>query len=361
MKIITLNIKKTRNSWLLLFVAATYLASCSESKDVGYFSHASTKIVLKTENRNFINESEYQEVGFILELDDIGPQMIEIMSHKQGGYIIFSKDNSSLYYWNEKEYPQQFAGHGRAPDEIELGLRLLKMNNNIYVLQRARISEVICDDNGCTLEVIEAFENVVTYFERKNNGDLIWSDFFMPDRGNLVLETSGQQKFAGAIYYHPDRSLVKYLNFNAVIPLSDDRGYLQKFSLLPYIVLLDNNLEIQEVYEINHFTKRAIKQSGNNNEKYYEFDDSEVSTGSAWFYELYDGKVLLIYAHSKANPLSPHPMDFEIVTEYFDYYTFDPDTKTMEYSGTSENHIIPIKDGFLIQKGYYLYHYKKNE
>jgi len=357
MHISCFNKLKLKFFWLLYFLAASFLTGCSETSDAGYFSHVPTLIVSKTEHKEFINLNIYNEIDYLLELTDNVPQVIDIVNHKHGGYVIFIGSNSSLYYWNKKDLPQQFSSSGRGPDEIESGIRLLTMDDKVYLLQRARISEIICDDNGCTLAVLETFDNFVTYFERRENGDIVWSKHFTSERGHIIKESNNHQQYFGATYFHTSKSLLNDLNFNTLIPLSQNKGYLQKFLMLPYIVLLNYNLEILKVFEIEHFIRTPINKRSSRNETYYEFDHFAESTGSAWFHELHDGKVLLIYAHSFAKPLTTHPMDYEIATKYFDYYTFDPDTQKIEYSGSSDYNIIPLKNGIIIRKDYSLYHY----
>ncbi|MCH8558377.1 MAG: hypothetical protein LAT84_11155 [Balneolia bacterium] len=128
------------------------------------------------------------------------------------------------------------------------------------------------------------------------------------------------------------------------------------------MVLLDyDDLEVLEVFEIEHFRKPVIRQAGRRGDRYFELDFSSEVTMSAWFYTQPDESVLLIYPHSRDVPMSSHPLDVAMEVSYYDYYRFDPVTFFMEYAGSIEDYIIPLQTGFFMIEDFMLHYYEPVE
>lgn len=350
------------NISLLTFLTAIITFACSESESEAVFSHSVTQLVEKPDHTQLFDIDSFRKSETVLYGVDNTPSILDVLPAGNNSYFIFDNIEQRLFQWQKNKQTVVVAERGSGPNAIETGFRLEMMNGRPHLLQRPRRSEIICSSTGeCRIQAVEVFSKLSTYYEPRDNGEVIRSGYYSPGRSTVILNKNGSEEFFGAVFSHPDLAIAIDLNFNVLIPLPQNAGYLQKFTGQPYIVLLDRDLKATEVFEIENYCSTVIRQTGQRNDKSYSMDFSGETTMSAWYYEQHDGSILLIYRHSTEVPRSSHPMDIETVTSYYDYYRFDPTTLTMEYGGSSENYIIPLRTGFMMIEDYMLHYYEPVE
>ena len=361
----SLDYKSPKIKWLLTFLAAILSLSCSESESESeaVFSHSVTHLVEKPDHYELFDIDSHSKSETVLYYVDDPPQIIDVLPRGDNSYFIFDNLTQSLYHWQHGDKTRLIAKSGNGPDDVDSGFRLETIDHKPYLMRRPGRSEIICDDaNECVLHANEIFSKHSTYYERRESGEVFRSGYFVPGRGVAVRERYGEVEVVGAFFTHPDLTIAVDLNFSTIIPLPQKRGYLQKFTGQPFVVLLDyDNLEVLEVFEIEHFRKPVIRQVGRRGDRYYEMDFSSEVTMSAWYYTQPDESILLIYRHSRDVPMSSHPLDIAMEITYYDYYRFDPTTLTIEYAGSSENYIIPLRTGFMMIEDYMLHYYEPVE
>lgn len=336
-----------------------FILSCTKDATQPDFSLSVTDNIDIEQRVPLIDMGQFVHSGVVLYDVDTNPQILDVLQMENGHYLIYDNMAERLYYWDKKKEAQTIGLKGTGPNDIESGFRLVKSEGKYYLLQRARKSVVICDNSkDCKLHAAQSFENLVTYYESRENGSVVSVEHFVPGKGRISVYKDGEKFYKGGFYSHPDNELARDLNSSVLVKLADHPGYVQLFSLSPHIVYLDENLEVQKVFQLQSFDRLKAQMSTIRRESNYNFNFDQEFSQIAWYYQTGNGNIMIIVRHAEEVALSAHPMDRELVTKNHDYYRFFAETGTMEYNGSSEKYIIPLETGFLMIEDYVLHYYE---
>lgn len=337
---------------LLMVLSILLLYTCQKNKHQG-FSHKPTHLIYKKDVVPFKSNIDEKSYLTILEDTDIHPQGIEVMELDQDRLLIFSRDDQKLYLWDGIGRTSLIAMYGDAPNQIQSGVRFLRNNDTIYLLQRLRISEISCIEETCALKVTKTFNEMVTYFETFGSGNMPIAGSFIPNMGVIRYNLANEWQSIGGYFFIDDIAIATHLNTSTLIKLSNGDGYLQIFSLLPYILFINNNFKVEKVYKLAEFNRPIINSIKNRSVIHYELDFEQSTSTLVWFYERNEETIFVI-RNFEMKTLSNHPMDKELSVFGYDYYSFNSINRTITYIGSSDRFIIPLTKGYLFIDNYTL-------
>jgi len=353
--LLMLNLIQNKKGRLTYFMFTFLFLFFSCKNEQERFSHESTIKIDKVEDKLFEPDKNHVKVSLILHDIDLHPDGIDVLELTNGHILLFYREDQQLFFTNRRDPASLIANSGDGPDEIQSGVRLYSKNGNYYLLQRFRKSRILCDKDSCSLSAIMTFTEMVSYYEELDTNKTLLAGGFIPDKANIRVGSYEEWKSIGAYFIHNDLTIATHLNTSTLIKLHDGNGYLQLFSLLPYVIFLNEKLIINEIFELKSFNPPQINEIKSRRDLFYELDFSSKTSELVWFYHTSDNNILLVVRHFKLVPLSNHPMDTERKVIGYDYYTFNARSGRLEHSGSSNRYIIPVSSGYLSVENYSLY------
>lgn len=344
---------------LLLIALLFLLYGCKKQVDKPIFNLSASENIHSTTFTPLFDNDQFELSGIVLNSVKKNPQIIDVLPLHNDRFLIYDYLAEKLYHWDKSADAVLIAKSGRGPNGVDSGLWFVKDGDSDFLLQRARRSEVICESpENCKLNVSDTFDNIVYYYELRDDGTVITIGNYIPGKPRITIYKDGKSTHAGGFYSHTDNDISREMNGSILVNLKDDKGYIQYFTLSPHIVFMDKDLNVKNVFKLNQFEPIEIVSRKYDRQLTQSFNFDNAFSQVVWHYQMNNGDIILFTSHSEEIALSSHPMDRELIVHRYDYYRFNLNKTTIDYIGSTENYTIPLEEGYLVAKDFMLQFYQ---
>lgn len=277
-----------------------------------------------------------------------------LLKYKPKTYLFYTNVNGldklySISNIHDSLSIKLIAEPGRGPGEIQNGIRLLKTNNKLYLIQRHRVS--IIENKPLRLEVKRTYSTYLTFYSSlENEGALIINTY--PKNNNSTFQKVTPNfkktiKYIGGYLETGNHDLNTQLNLNFVTSNTQGTIYIQLFMRLPYIGVYNSSLELIKVFHFQDF-KMATQKKNKFNPKVTTIDDTKRHTLGWGVFPTKKNTFWIIFKDSFYKSAKDYKWEDrskeEVVTYY--YYKLDP-TLNITYLGKSKYYALPFMNRYI--------------
>ncbi|MEP1306691.1 MAG: hypothetical protein ABJK11_13500 [Balneola sp.] len=274
--------------------------------------------------------------------------------------LIFSQTDQKIIKISRRKdnYTSEIiAESGRGPDQIDNGIRLIKSNGKVLLIQRNRISEVTDVYGNIGLEAIRNMPIYLNFYsDRKSQDSLIINTYsFRNETTFRVINSSFKnQGYKGGKTVNKNEDVNKIFNFNLVSSNGSNSYYLQAFLFLPYIGVFDSDLNLLSILKFDSF--QTIKLDEDDLEVGdVSMIDTKLHTVLAGLHPFGDDKYWIIYEDRYYTESNKNDFNKRRINKTFHYYEIDKDLETI-YKGESKNYLVPFNDIYVsVRNGSLIY------
>lgn len=281
-----------------------------------------------------------------------------VASMTKGGHLFFLWGSNQLYYITPEGKASLIAEAGNDPYSIQAGVRLSVVNEQFYLVQRARISEVVCDPE-CILRVLNTYDYGGSGFI--NSLYPYSSDFYVISSYNrigeetihLVNKSFDILESKGEYFHHSNPSLVADYNFADLSANRSGDLFAHVYNWFPFIALFNFSFELKEVFRVYDFFDHRITAGLSPFALGYERNFMEPASTIVTVNPLGEDQFWVIVVHQRH---LERQVGFESVeiAQFFDYYILE-EQQGLTYVGSLQDYAVPVDEYLYILKDQMVY------
>ena len=356
-------------SLVLFFIAWTLFVGCNENKQKTFDKNPFSVIdnnydyqtikynhVEKLITENEIKNARQVENGFL----SIG--FFDFIQINPDTAFIFSAREEKIFQLADSAgvlKKTTIAQQGNGPDQIQKGIRFYILDEEIYLIQRFRVSELEKrDESGSySLHVKRTIPLYVNFYEELDDESALVVNTYTFKNETSFQKVSADfksiEKEIGGYIESESPNLNKSFNFNAVISTKSQTMYAQVFNFLPYVGLFNKELELKKVYYLENFIPSQIELSGEYEDD-FKRDNARLHTSLANLLPLNDNRIWLAFSDNQSIRVGPSEFDNRLVRKLYHYFIIESDM-TMKHVGSSEYNGVLFNNRFLFIKDDHLH------
>lgn len=280
-----------------------------------------------------------------------------VVSINENEHLVYLWNSSQLYQINSERKALLIAEAGNDPYSIQAGIRMSMVNDQYYLVQRARISEIVCEPE-CKLYVQNTYDyagsgfinsiypfgsdTYVTSSYNRIGGETI----HLVDKNFDIIESMGEY------FHHSNPSLVAYYNLADLTASYSGDLFAHVYGGFPFIAVLNSSLELDEVYKVhdffNHHLKAGLAPFSSDYERDFLLPASTIVTVNPIGEDLF--WIIVMHQRHTERQIGSNPVK---TAHFFDYYILEE--QGLMYAGSLQDYAVPVDEHLYILKDQMLY------
>lgn len=272
-------------------------------------------------------------------------------------HLVYLWSSNQLYQINKGRKALLIAEAGNDPHSIQAGIRMTKINNQYYLVQRARISEIACEQE-CKLQVQNTYDNAGSGFinsiypfepdtyiissYNRTGGETI----HLVDKNFDTIESMGEY------FDHPNPSLVSYYNLADLTSSYSGNIFTHVYGSFPFIAVLNSSLVLNKVYKVhdffNHHLTAGLAPFSLGYERDFLIPASTIVTVNPIREDLF--WIIVVHQRHTERQIGFNPVK---TAHFFDYYILDD--QGLMYVGSLQDYAVPVDEHLYVLKDQMIY------
>lgn len=344
---------------ILLIICCYSIISCSddddsEQIDIPYSASPNTVFEAPGTDRFYIvNEEMLEQAEYVSNFTFTGipAPFTEVVQLGDDSFLVLISQEDKLLFYMKGETVQEVAEYGEGPNDIQHGIRLIKMPEQILLVQANRVSGVSYEDPISGPNVLFNSDTFINSAGNLRDGRFVVDSFDgSADPSLKVLGTSFEiLESHGEFFNHPDPSVLRNFS-NYSFTQTADGEILLRFGAFEFGGIYDDELNlIQKIHIKDMFTPDA----GNLTEE--NITDTSVPQSRMFAYQGAASDELWVAVNHNVLREGESGMYSDQYEHFFDYYTLSLENG-LEYAGSSQYSIFPAGDTMFISGEEHLYY-----
>ncbi|MEX0906628.1 MAG: hypothetical protein WD604_09130 [Balneolaceae bacterium] len=282
----------------------------------------------------------------------------DVVSIADGAHLFYLRDSDQLYTINREGNASLIASSGNDPHSIQEGICLRVMDENVYVVQRARISKVVCDPE-CALNVLNIYDHGDSGFINSiypiSSGDFVVNGYDRNGKHTLhiVNEDFEILESKGEYFQHSNPALVA--NYNLAYLSANRSGdfFAHVYGSFPFIALYNVSLDLKRVYRVHDFFDHWIATGLDPFATGYEKNHMVPASTLVTVNPLGESAFWVIVAHQRHINRQAGFGPVEIA-HFFDFYILEEE-QGLSYVGSLHDYAVPQGESLYVLKDQMVY------